>query len=87
MEDGGVLELYDVSRVDEDLPEVTSPFDCDWESLEVLVRKLVLDRRRRSLKKGIVDDTDRRSRRPCSWRVNHSGGSADVTSGRHHEGA
>ncbi|KAL2014249.1 hypothetical protein VTN00DRAFT_1774 [Thermoascus crustaceus] len=58
MEDGGVLELYDVSRVDEDLPEVTSPFDCDWESFEVLVRKLVLDRRRRSLKKGIVDDTD-----------------------------
>lgn len=54
-EDGGVLELYDVSKVEEDLPDVTSPLDCGCDSVEASVRKLALDRRRSSLNKGIVD--------------------------------
>lgn len=47
MDDGGVVELDDVSIVEEDFPEAMSPFD---RSLEALVRKLAFDRRRNSLK-------------------------------------
>lgn len=54
MEDGGVTELWeDVSRVEEDWPEITSPLDCDSLDLVSLDMKLALERRRK-LKKGMV---------------------------------
>ena len=54
IEEGGVLLLLDkVSSVDVELPAIISPLD--WHSSDELVRKLVFDRRRRSLKKGMVD--------------------------------
>jgi hypothetical protein len=53
IEEGGVLLLDKVSRVEVDLPAIMSPLD--WPSGDELVRKLVFDRRRRSLKKGMVD--------------------------------
>jgi hypothetical protein len=58
IEEGGVTELYEaVSRVDEDFPEVMSPLDWDsssLKSLDLLVWKLALERRRNGLKNGIL---------------------------------
>jgi hypothetical protein len=53
IEEGGVTELYEaVSRVEDDFPDVISPLDCD--SLDLLVRKLGLERRRSCEKNGMV---------------------------------
>jgi hypothetical protein len=51
-EEGGVLELYAVPIVEEDWPLCMLSLDC--ESVEVVVRKLALERRRSSLKIDIV---------------------------------
>jgi hypothetical protein len=62
MDDGGLLELCEESRVEEDLSEVMSPLEWELDSsLEVLVRKLAFDLRRRSLKKGMMAETSRGS--------------------------
>lgn len=64
IDDGGVVEVYDVLIVEEDFPEAMSPFDC---SLEASVLKLALDRRRSSLKMDmlVMDVPD------CQPRPNH----------------
>jgi hypothetical protein len=52
IDDGGVLELYTVSSVDEDWPLVMS--SVGLETPDGVVRKLALDRRRSSLKMAIL---------------------------------
>lgn len=47
IDDGGVVELSIVPIVEEDWPLTALPLD--WESVEVVVRKLALERRRSSL--------------------------------------
>lgn len=47
-----MLELYAVPIVDDDWPFFL--LSLDWESVEVVVRKLALDRRRSSLKIDIA---------------------------------
>lgn len=56
MDDGGVLELYEeTSNVDEDFPEFTSPL-LELHSLDLPAWKLARDRRRSSLKNGILQE-------------------------------
>ena len=53
MEEGGVRELYEaVSIVEVDFPDVISPLDCD--SLDLVARKLGLERRRSCEKNGMM---------------------------------
>lgn len=68
IEEGGVLLLDKVSRVEVDLPAIISPLD--WHSSDELVRKLVFDRRRRSLKKGMVDTVTMPQRSHLSTEMN-----------------
>lgn len=59
IDDGGVIELEEVSIVDDDFPETSSTL-CDG-----VLWKVAFDRRRRSLKNGMAKLREKKTKLPC----------------------